>query len=95
MLDFILSSERILFFINNNALHENDDSFIRELVYLRDTNADLKIFLYVRVGAKILRRNNLRIPGIQNTKFLVYYFYMYAKIYEDFQICNSVPLIWS
>ena len=64
-------------------------------MYEKDNNADLKIFLYVRVGAKILRGNNLRIPGIQNTKFSVYYFYMYANIYEDFQICISVPLIWS
>ena len=33
-----------------------------------------------------------RIPGTKNTKFSEYYFYLNTNMYEDFQICISVPL---
>ena len=36
--------------------------------------------------------NNSRILRNQNTKFLGYYFYMNVDIWENFQICISVPL---
>ena len=35
-----------------------------------------------------------RIHRIKKAKFLVHYFYMNASIYGEFQICNSVFLIY-
>ena len=35
--------------------------------------------------------NNSRILGIQNAKFLGYYFYMNTNLWRDFQICISIP----
>ena len=40
-----------------------------------------------------LRGNDSRIHRVKNTKFSGYCFYMNKKIYWDFQICVSVPLI--
>ena len=36
--------------------------------------------------------NNSRIPGIEDTKFSGYYFYINTKIYSNFRIGISVPL---
>ena len=41
---------------------------------------------------KILRVNNSRILTIKNAKFSEYYVYMNLNIWENFQICISVPL---
>ena len=41
---------------------------------------------------QILRVNNSRIAKIKNAKLSGYYFYMNLDIWEDFQICISVPL---
>ena len=38
---------------------------------------------------------NSRILKIKNAKFSEYYFYMNLNVWEDFQICISVPLIKS
>ena len=40
----------------------------------------------------MLRANNLKIHTIKNAKFSGFYFYMNLNIWEDFQICISVPL---
>ena len=39
-----------------------------------------------------LRVNNSRILTIKNAKFSEYYVYMNLNIWENFQICISVPL---
>ena len=38
--------------------------------------------------------NNSRIFTIKNAKFSGYYFYMNFNIWEDFQICISIPLMF-
>ena len=43
---------------------------------------------------KTLRVNNSRILTIKNAKFSGYYFYMNFNIWEDFQICISIPLMF-
>ena len=39
------------------------------------------------------RAKNWRIVKIQDAKFSGYYFYMNTKIWRDFRICISAPLV--
>ena len=43
---------------------------------------------------KTLRVNNSRILTIKNAKFSGFYFYMNFNIWEDFQICIGIPLMF-
>ena len=52
----------------------------------------LKLAYFLR-KIQTLRVNNSRVLTIKNAKFSGYYVYMNLNIWEDFQICISVPLM--
>ena len=52
----------------------------------------LKSSLFLKKNTNFM--GELEIPWTKNAKFSEYYFYFYANIHGDFQICISVPLIF-
>ena len=59
----------------------------------RSNRISYKLSYFLR-KIQTLRVNKSRILTIKNAKFSGYYFYMNFTIWEDFQICISIPLMF-